>query len=55
MKNQIKMKERKKRQKLPSDQRQQPITIEDKQVANEEQMHEYEEANMDEFNQILND
>lgn len=36
MKNQIQMKERKERQKLPAEQRQKPITIEDKQEGGEE-------------------
>lgn len=35
IKNQLKLKERKQRQKLPAEQRQQPQTIEDKQIANE--------------------
>jgi len=47
------MKERKERKKLPADQRQQPITIEDKQEAGEEFADEYDEAICDEFNSIL--
>ena len=49
------MKARKKRKNLAPEERQQPQTIEDKQIANEDQIQEYQEAQMDEFNPILND
>ena len=42
MRNQLKLKERKIRQKLPQEERQQPQTIEDKQLAGDEHVHEYE-------------
>lgn len=53
IKNQIKMKEKKERQKLPSEMRQKPITIEDKQEGGQEFVEEYDQAMFDEFNKIL--
>lgn len=48
------MKDRKERKKLPAEERQQPVTIEDKQEGGEEFEQDYEEeALMDEFNNIL--
>ena len=42
IKNQIQMKERKERKKLPQELRQKPITIEDKQEGGEEFVEEYD-------------
>ena len=39
--NTLKLKERKQRQKLPQSEREQPQTIEDKQLAGDEHLHEY--------------
>ncbi len=47
------MRERKQRQQLPASERQQPQTIEDKQIGGEEFEDEYSEADFDEFNKIL--
>ena len=47
------MKERKERKKLPAEERQKPITIEDKQEGGEQYAEQYNEAIFDEFNNIL--